>query len=259
MATKLKNIVITKVALCSEGACSAADITLFKSKNPEGGEQMNFEEVLKQLTPEAAQAVQDELAKAKSEVPEEVATELQKTKDELEAVNNKLTEAEDKLAKSAPGAEDEEELLKSLDPAVRTLFEKQRAIAKAAEAQINKMKEAQETELAKSRAQATAGLGLPEEELTTMFKSLNSKDEELCKTVYGILEKAAKSAIDGEVFKTKGNAGDNNEGVDAYAKLEAAAAEIAKSKNITISKAMVEAMEANPDLYQAYIEQQINE
>lgn len=273
MANKLKNLVITKVALVDEGSCSAAHIKLYKRK---GGQEMGFDEILKSLTPEQQATVKAEMVKqaeeAKKAAPcpicgkaagectckadktemEKKCGDLKKSKEDLEAEVAKLKN---------PEAKSEEEILKGLDPAVRDLFEKSRKEAAAANAAILKMKEDSDKAEALAKAKELNNIGTPEDQLAESLKVLKSKDEKVFEDVFAIL-KTANSALANSNFggaAGSDGAGDNS-GIDfekakdaAWGKIEAAAATIAKSKNVSLESAISLAIQENPTLYTDYM------
>lgn len=264
MATKLKNLVITKVALVDEGSCSAAHIKLYKRK--EGGSIMKFEDIMKALTPEQQAVVNAEIEKAKCAGKEESKAELDKAAEDLKAANEAKALAEKEketanaeLAKMKQEAnKSEEDILKNVDPAVRAILEKSRAQAAAAEAAVRKMKEEQDTAEAIAKAKELPNLGTGEEELSSVLKSLKATDEKLFNTVFGIMKSADAVIAKGAAFEEKGTSQEGNDNIqkaaDAWAKIETAAAEIAKSRNITKEAAVSVVIEEQPELYRSYLD-----
>lgn len=264
MATKLKNLVITKVALVDEGSCSAAHIKLYKRK--EGGSIMKFEDIMKALTPEQQAVVNAEIEKAKTACAEESKAALDKAAEDLKAAEDAKTLAEQEkenamseLNKMKQEAnKSEEDILKNVDPAVRAILEKSRAQAAAAEAAVRKMKEEQDTAEAIAKAKELPNLGTGEEELSSVLKSLKATDEKLFNTVFGIMKSADAVIAKGAAFEEKGTSQEGNGNIqkaaDAWAKIETAAAEIAKSRNITKEAAVSVVIEEQPDLYRSYLD-----
>lgn len=264
MATKLKNLVITKVALVDEGSCSAAHIKLYKRK--EGGSIMKFEDIMKALTPEQQAVVNAEIEKAKTACAEESKAALDKAAEDLKAAEDAkaLAEQEKENAMSElnkmkqEANKSEEDILKNVDPAVRAILEKSRAQAAAAEAAVRKMKEEQDTAEAIAKAKELPNLGTGEEELSSVLKSLKATDEKLFNTVFGIMKSADAVIAKGAAFEEKGTSQEGNGNIqkaaDAWAKIETAAAEIAKSRNITKEAAVSVVIEEQPDLYRSYLD-----
>src|SRR5690606_31951851 len=94
----LMDLVVDRVDLVDEGANSAAFIKLYKRKEMETG--MDFNEIISKLKPEHAEVIQEEIAKAKAEVPEEIATELSDTKEALEKSKAELEKIKEEVKKS---------------------------------------------------------------------------------------------------------------------------------------------------------------
>lgn len=285
MATKLKNLVITKVALVDEGSCSAAHIKLYKRK--EGGSNiMELEDLLK-LIPEN----QREAAKACIEKVKQATADATKTKTEAEMedmMDNGVNEAIDNpdktpakdtkkgaLAKVAgkikglnteiskvknAGTASEEELLKNVDPAVRAILEKARTQAAAAEAIAKKMQDDAETSEALVKAKELPNLNVKADELAAVLKSLKNTDTKTFDTVYGIL-KSANEMIKagenlGELGKSTSTETITKEADSAWADIESKAAEIQKAKSCTKEAAIATAVKENPQLYKKYLDTQ---
>lgn len=269
MANKLKNLVITKVALVDEGSCSAAHIKLFKRK---GGQDMSFDEILKSLSPEQQTIVKAAMdaAKASGNCPicgkaagqctckadaaemEKKCGKLKKEKEDLEAEVTKLRNPE--------GGKSEDEILKGLDPAVRTMIEKSRNEAAAATAAIKKMKEDADASDALAKAKSLSNLGADEEKLAKSLQVLKSKDETVYNDIYNVLKSAEAKVVEGldlgEVGTsvTKGKEDNIQKAADvAWIAVEKAAEEISKSKSISKEAAISQVITEQPDLYNAYL------
>lgn len=172
-------------------------------------------------------------------------------KEMVDSINSILAVAT-KVQKNKPtGNEDnEEEVLKSLDPAVRAIIEKSRMQAAAAEEAVKKMKEDTLNTEAVAKSAAIDSLGMKSEELVELYKSLKGETRD---TVFATLAKANKAVKEGDLFKEVGS-GKEDPTADAWSQLEAKANEIAKSAKITKEAAIAKAMKDNPDLYRAYVE-----
>ena len=282
MAKKLTNLKITKVSLVDEGACSAAHITLFKQKG--GNEVMTFEEMMAINLSDEQQSVikakleehKAELAKSKEEC-EQAQTELEKAETEkkdletkvseleaeVEKAKEELKEAKEELEKAKEVEETEvekakeepteEELLKNVDPAIKEMIEKSRAEAEVHKQAILKMKEEAETAEITEIAKSLNGVGTDEAQMVTMLKKAKSFDVELYAEVIKALEIANNIIADSEVLKEKGTTHSAGE-VDAWAKLDAKADEIAKTRGISKAKATNVVIDEFPALYQAYLD-----
>lgn len=249
-ATKLKKLTIKAVALCKEGSCSAAHIKLFKCR--EENEPMELKELLKSLPEDQAKLVTDAIAKAQEEVPEATATELQKTKEDLTEAQTKITELEKSNTPSK-----EEDLLKSVDPAVRALVEQAQASAKAAEAAVVKLRDEAETKVCTDLAKSLDKLGVPEADLTTVLRKARQSSEEFGTQMFSVLEQANAIVAKSAAFQATGTGAEGapttDNGKAATEKINAKAQELAKSKNISTERAFLEVMKSDPALYAEYL------
>lgn len=255
--TELLNPKYTRVDLVKEGANSQAHIKLFKQK---GGIEMDFEKVLKSLNPDHAKIIQDEIAKQLSEKETEhnqALTVLEKAKKDAEEA---LAEAQ---SANAAAEQSEEEIVKSIkDPALRKLMETQIAKAKAAEAEVRKAREEALTAEAINKSAELTGIGADTETLAKVYKTLTLTDTQLRDDVFGILKAAQNVISEGagvatEIGKSAPGAGNKSSEEEAWAKIESAATEIAKSRGISQTAAIAKAMEENPGLYREYINAQM--
>lgn len=294
MPTLLKNLTITKVALVDEGSCSAAHIKLYKRKG--GNEVMGIEDILKMLPEDKREEAKAAIEKAKAEAKaagagtgsgvcpncgkplaqctcakdvDEAVASADKAKQAKTSKNpvvakaaTKVVELSDQIAKlkDADPSKSEEELLKSMDPAVRTIFEKQRAKTIAAEEAIKKMQEATDNQEALAKARELPHLATKEEELAKSFKVLKGANPEAFTQVFSVLKAADKMVADGKVIETVGASGDS--GVDdvtkaadaAWTKIEQKAEEIKKSGKVSKEMAIKQAISENPALYKEYLD-----
>lgn len=249
----LVDIEYDRVDLVKEGANSKAHIRLIKSKK--GGDEMKFEEIIAKLKPEHAEVIQNVIKEK-----EESFAELQKQLEEATAEIEKLKEGA--AAQNESASDNPEEILKSVkDPAIRSLLETQIAKAKAAEAEVRKVREAQLQAEAIAKAKDVEGLGTETDKLVEVYKKLTDTNESLRDEVFGILKAASEVVKQSKAFDEFGASGAGSETVvtteqEAWNLIEKAADEIAKSKNITKSKAISEAIAQNPELYDQYLKAQ---
>ena len=214
---------------------------------------MNLEEFLKSLPEDQAKLVTEAMEAAKNEVPEATAAELQKAKEDLAEAQGKIEE----LEKAKPATSPEEELLKSVDPAIKALVEQAQASAKAAQAAVVKMREEAEVKTCTDLAKSLDKLGVPEADLTTVLKKAREASEEFGTQVFTVLEQANALVAKSAAFQSMGSGdegtpvGDN--GKAATAKINTKAQELAKSKGISVEKAFVEVMKTEPELYAEYL------
>jgi len=242
----LIDLVVDRVDLVDEGANSAAFIKLYKRKEMESS--MDFNEIISKLKPEHAEIIQAEIAKAKAEVPEEVAAELSDTKEALEKSKAELEKIKEEVEKSKEPAQEEnfEEAIKSLDPAVQKVFKSLQAQKEAAEQVAKQLTEQKEEEEAIEKAKALKALPVEEEKLVQVVKGISDDVYEILKSAAKVLE---ESDIFEEVGKGKGVAGST----DAWSKIEKKADEIAKRDGITKEKAIGVVINENPELYKEYL------
>ena len=242
----LIDLVVDRVDLVDEGANSAAFIKLYKRKGMETG--MDFNEIISKLKPEHAEIIQAEVAKAKAEVPAEVAAELSDTKEALEKSKAELEKIKEEVKKSKEPAQEEnfEEVLKSLDPAVQKVFKSLQAQKEAAEQVAKQLTEQKEEEEAIKKAKALKALPVEEEKLVQVVKGISDD-------VYEILKSAAKVLEESDIFEEVGKGKGGADSTDAWSKIEKKADEIAKRDGITKEKAIGVVINENPELYKEYL------
>lgn len=174
-------------------------------------------------------------------------------KDAGEVIKAKDAEIET-LTKSAepvaPAAE--EDVLKSLPESIRKRLEESEAVAKAAQAEITKMRD--ESERAEAIAKAKElKVGDPDVVgplLLRVAKGMSTVDDAAALTA--LLKGAGEVADQSALFKSVGS----DAAVDGEPEelLKAKAAEIQKvNTGMTFEQAYVKAMEENPSLYNAYV------
>lgn len=240
------DLVVDRIDLVDEGANSAAFIKLYKRKEMETN--MDFNEIISKLKPEHAEIIQAEIAKAKAEVPAEVATELSDTKEALEKSKAELKKIKEEVKKSKEPAQEEnfEEILKNLDPAVQKVFKSLQAQKEAAEQVAKQLTEQKEEEKAIAKAKALKALPVEEDKLVQVVKGISDD-------VYEILKSAAKVLEESEIFKEVGKGKGEASSTDAWSKIEKKAEEIAKRDSITKEKAISVVINENPELYKEYL------
>lgn len=252
----LANLSINKVSLVDAGADDEAHIRLFKSK--EGGVQtMTYEEIIKSLKPEMAQAIEAEVTKAKQEASDEKAKcmKLAEEKTTLEDDVEKLRNEVETLKKSNDPGLTEEDVLKSLDPAAREIIAKSIQQARVAEEAVKKMREEQLEVEAVAKAAEITSLGVEAPQVVSLYKGLSTEQRT---TVFGMLKHAndlvAKSAAFGEAGSAAtATVGDAD---SAWAAIEKAAKELVGTDGITATTAVAEVIKRKPELYTQYLDAQ---
>lgn len=191
---------------------------------------------------------------------EQLSKALEKAEIDMAALEKRAADAETllkskdaelaELKKSAGG--ETEDVLKSLPEAIRKRFEEAEAKTKAAEDAIAKMKDESEAKEAIAKAK-DLGIGKAEDVgplLVRVAKGKTTADD--AKTLEQLLKSAGEVASKSNLFKSMGST--VAEGVDPDALLKSKAEEIRKAKpELSFEQAYTKAVEANPDLYSAYI------
>lgn len=269
---------LDRVDLVEEGSCSEAYIMMYKGKD--GALQVSKEKVeaiLAKMKPEYREVIETyyegEVEKAKCKKSEDgcedneeeeeneeldkakadLATaneELAKTKEALDAANEELAKAkselEEQVKKSKANEEpDFEEVLKAAPEAMRGFLTN---LKKHNDELVAKAKQAEEEKLqaeAVAKAKELSVLPVEEAEIVSLYKSKEGK------TVLPILEKIAKSIEQTGLFDEKGT-GSNYNNNDEMVTIDQQIESVAKSKNISKEKAMIELFKEKPELYEKY-------
>lgn len=201
---------------------------------------MNIEQLSKAL----------EDAEANLATLEKRAADAEKRATEAEAIAKAKAGELAELKKSAGG--ETEDVLKSLPEAIRKRFEEAEAKTKAAEDAIAKMKDESEVKEAIAKAK-DLGIGKAEDVgplLVRVTKGKTTADD--AKTLEQLLKSAGEVASKSNLFRSMGST--VAEGVDPDALLKGKAEDIRKAKpELSFEQAYTKAVEANPDLYSAYI------
>lgn len=266
----LEDLVVDRVDLVDEGANSAAFIELFKRK--ERKESMGYKEVITKMNPEQGKLIQAELDRLAGEVTKAKedlkakATEFEETKKQLDEANGKLETTNDDLAKAKSeldalkeeengdskkkAAFDEEETMKAMPKEARELFTKMKAQKDAAEEELRKAKDAEKQAEAVAKAATLKSLPVEQDKLVELVKSATPDVLDVLTT----LAAAMDETVLGEVGKSKAGAGTASTSNEAWAQIEAKAAEVAKKDSISKAKAISKVVNENPDLYKQYLQ-----
>ena len=268
----LQDLVIDRVDVVEEGACSAAFIEICKRK--EKANIMTFEEIIAKMKPEHAEVIKAELKKSTDKVAE-LTGQVETLNADVQKANTALTDAQgalsqaqedlkvekaknEELSKAGCGGkktskagcgscdeEDEEEVIKSMPEAAQALFKTMKAQKEAAEEEIRKAKDAELTAQAVAKAKTMKSLPIEENALVDILKSADE-------AVVNLLS-ATAAAIDGTVLTEVGKSAPKGPN-DAWATIEAEASKIAKERNITEQKAVSVVIKEKPELYKQYLE-----
>lgn len=249
---KLIDLEVDRVDLVDEGANSQAHIMLYKRKEQTTMSQsLSFEEILKKLQPEHAAVVEAEIAKAKSTIPEETATELDNVKKSLKDTKEALENAKaENIAKSKDEEPDFEEVIKGLDPSLQAMFKRMQEEKDAAEQIAKAAAEKQLNDVAIAKAASLKNIPVSNEQLVAVVKGISTE-------MYDVL-KAANDAIENSgVLDEQGSSTEHVEKAgnaeQAWELLEKRAGEIATEQGITPEAAMAIAIKKHRDLYQTYL------
>ena len=140
---------------------------------------------------------------------------------------------------------DEEETIKSLPEEARELFSKMRMQKEAAEAEVRKAREAEATAQAIAKANQLKALPVDTDTLVGVLKGCPENIVDVLTTI--------NAAIEGTVLNEVGKIHTGSAPADAWSKIEAKAAEIAKRDSVTKQRAVAIAIKENPDLYDEYL------
>lgn len=254
---------IDRVDLCGEGCNSAAFIKLIKEK---GARQMNYQEIYDSLKDDAKAVLDAHIAKEKADATEEVNAKLKTKEAELATAQNALEVEKKKSCGGAALTEEQqlEKALESADPVLKSMFNTLQAQKKAAEEAIRLTKEKEAESVAKAKAEELKALGLAEDNLVSVCKSINTLSETDRDAVYAVLKSAATikkvEGNTGSIFKAIGADG---AGVDsgaatstdaAWEAIEKAAEGVAKERNLTQAASIDAVIKEKPELYQAYLD-----
>lgn len=239
--TALVDLSLDAVALCNEGANSRADI-IFTKRKESTCMPTNFEELLKALQPAQAEIVNKHIAGVEAAKD----TEIAKLNDQVKDLTVEKTKLEGQVAElsKSKGTATEEDVLKSLSPEVRALFEKQQQT-------IASLVADKAEELAKARFEKCKAIPCEEATLKDVLKSASP-------AVVSVLE-AAAAAIEKGLATPAGRDTDpaftGSSADDQYGKLEKSAKDImAQNAGITFEKAFTMACDADPTTYKKYVE-----
>lgn len=250
MPNLILDLLVDRVDLVDEGANSQAFIKLYKRKETDS--DMLFEDILAKMKPEHAEVIREEVAKAKSEVPEETTDALNNLQEEKNTVEEELAKAktqleEQEIAKNKGSEPDFETVLKSLDPSVQEVFKSLKAQKDAAEAVAKQAAEKQIQDEAIAKAKELKSLPVEEDKLVEVMKSVSPE-------IFEILKAANKAVEDGGIFEEVGKSKtDGSNAADAWTQIEKKAKDIEEAEKITSAQAIAKAIKQNPDLYREYL------
>lgn len=275
MPQNLTDMTIDEISLVDDGANEDARVVIVKAKsglpghaapggddpsNPDAASmaaasikefEMDIETLSKALDDAEAKLAALEKRASDAEAALKDAEEVIKAKDEEVAKAKAEAEAKAKGEKSPDG--DEDDVMKSLPESLRKRLEQADAIAKAAQEEVTKMKEAQEQAefIAKAKAMGAGDAEKIGGLLMRVAKGTTTADD--AATLETMLKAASEQGKTAALFKALGS--DSAVDGEPEAMLKAKADEIQKASDgkLTKEQAYAKAVEENPSLYTAYV------
>jgi hypothetical protein len=196
-------------------------------------------------------------------------------REELEKANARILELEDNLAKyqkaekesdeeygKMTDEDEEEEFMKSAPAPVARAFEKAKETARIAmekaaafEAELTAQREASADAEAIEKARGWDHLSLDAEEVGPMLRRLQEQNEELAKSVTGLLDSINAQAESANIFAEIGKSATTTEMTgNAVDRLTSLAKSMVDAGTVsTIEQGMTEVAMSNPDLYVQYL------
>ncbi len=176
----------------------------------------------------------------------------------VEELEKRVTEAEGRAEKAeaelAKGRkdDDEDDVWKGVPPEIRKRVEAAEKRAAEAEEVAKRERDRRVTREFVEKARGYRGLPVEPDEFGPLLKAVSEKAPEEYEKLEEVLRAADEAIASGRLFDEVGRSGPSRGG-DAYAKLEAAAAELRKADpELTKEQAIVKAAEQHPELAEAY-------
>lgn len=256
----MKNIVlqleVDRVDLVGEGCNTASFIKLTKRRE---NNNMDFNQILGQLTPDQQAVVKSHVAGLEAKVTEAgtTATALAKAKTDLDTANATITTLNSDLAiakakkeETEPEETDPEKLMKSLPAGMQVIFGDIIAKQKAAETFAATLIEKQKTDEANVLIAKMKSIPVDMGELFTVVKSA----DEATRTILVKAAEAIEAGLLSPVGKSSPTA--TFSGKDAWGQIEKSAKEYqAADSKLTKDSAIAKAIAENPELYDAYMKE----
>ena len=249
IANKLKNLKITSVDLCKEGANQESYICLFKHKE----EEVDLKIDKSKMSPNE-QALFDTLVKKYGLETDEAGSSGDADKD----VKKGASAAKDKDVKKAdkPNADTPpaDKAAPGLHPEVKKALEDLEQVRKTQAAQIEELQKSLETERLTTVAKKYEIIGKKPAELAVKLYEMKKAGGTVYDDYVALLDEHVTTVEKSGVF---GEIGSNNAGISGAVsdKLSATAAEIKKAATgagITDVEALIKAFEENPELAAEY-------
>lgn len=240
MPDKIINLSIDEISPVDNPANDEEFLVIKRDDSKEGGESMDFDEVMEKL----------------SEENEELAEVIKDDREQLQSRVEEL-EKEVKESDSSDEEEGEEEIDKSqLSEEVREKLEKLENKAEINEEMAKKEREKRLKEEFTKKAQKFDEIGDTDKIYNVLRKAseITEKDEDsdFYSDIVSLFKTAQKRISQGDLFKQSGDSGEEID--DAEGELEKRANKLKEQDNDidTLEKAKSKVLEDNPDLYKAY-------
>lgn len=237
---KVTKVKIEKVSLVGEGACSGAEIKLFKNKKEDDSK---VEELLKSLSEEDKAKLLEELNKAKTQ-------EEEPKKEEPKKGEEPKKEKEEDMKKAKSEVEVE------LEKARQQVAELEKAKEENAQmkAVLEKLKKESDERLMQSKLEKYKTSGVDEGTIRGLFEKAKG-DEKFEEMLDGILGMLNKVGNDSALFKSKGVDGDA-EPEKASEKLNKLAKARAAEQSCSYEIAYRDVLHDNPNLYKELLKEE---
>jgi len=277
---KLKGLLIDRVDLVTAGDNPDARVSLFKHKDPEGGEHVDtiiskalkgLEEILNKWKG-GSEDMPFDIKKFLEGLPEEQRKPLEKELNKVSAMEKDLAEKDtsiktlterveelEKTQKPGDGTDDgngagDDDVLKGLPEAVRKMVEDSQKRAEEAEKIAKQVQDEALTREYVTKAQAFTNLTMDVEKVGPVLKRIASASAEDYAEVEAILKAANELVSKNTLIMKELGSGSSDAGGDAWAKIEAQAQELVtkSADGLTKEQAILKVLRDNPDLYTEY-------
>lgn len=218
-------------------------------ENSKGGnfDDMTFEELIAKVEDEE---LRNDL-ESKIEVRKQWEDSVKEEKAKLE---KRIEELESQLEKMQEDNDDKEGDAEDLPEDVQKRFDEMQQRIQAAEEMAKTEKNARMKVEFQKRAEGYSNVA-DVDKLTDVLMKAHAKDDELAEMVEDVLKSAHERIEKGDLFKQSG-ANDNEGPTTAYEKaVQRAEERIKDDSDLTLSKAITEELERDPDLYQQYLDE----
>lgn len=219
-----------------------------------GDDPMTLEEILASLPEEQQNVIKDAIETSKTRATAELTEAHQQ---ETEQLQNQIDALKAQITESSPSAE-EEELLTNADPKIRALVEEARqkeAEAKAreltAQAELQKIKEAEELKHFHDVAASFDKLAIDADKMSSVFRNFARADKEGFEQLQAVLKAANECVSQGKLFDVVGSA--NATGQSAWDMIQQKVNGLMQNDSaLTQPQALARVLKDNKELYESY-------